>query len=104
MPMNNIVYWVKLERGLFRKPEWSITLNGQKIGLHNDRDEAVAVTVAEGERTSILGRGCEIWIDEGHGFTLYKAIKATKQKDLPEEGDDEDGPVDDLDVDESAYV
>jgi hypothetical protein len=98
--MNNI-YWVKLERGLFRKPEWSVTLNTQKIGLHKDRESAMADAIAEAERTSVLGRATELWVDEGMGFTLYKAFKASKP-DVPE--DEDDGPKDDLELDDSAYL
>jgi hypothetical protein len=98
-----ITYWVKLERSLFRKAEWSVTFNSMKIGLHKDRDEAIAATLEEAERTSILGRASEVWLDEGMGFTLYRAFKASKPE-VPEEDNDKEGPVDDLEVDESAYL
>lgn len=88
------IYWVKEERGLFRKPEWSVTLNTLKFSLHKERDEAVQVAVTEAERTSILGRSTEVWVDEGHGFLLYKAFKASKPE-VPDE--DEDGGGDDGD-------
>ena len=39
--MASTIYWVKLERALFRKPEWSVTMNDQKIGLHKDREAAL---------------------------------------------------------------
>ncbi len=96
-------YWVKLERPLFRKPEWSVSMNELKIGLHKDRDEAIASAVAEAERTSILGRASEIWVDEGLGFTLYKAFKASKPE-VPEEDEEDREGGDNLDVDESAYI
>ena len=99
---NSSIYWVKLERSPFRKPEWSVTLNGQKIGLHKDRESAVTDAVSEAERTSPLGRASEVWVDEGMGFTLHKAFKPTKP-DVVEEDEDE-GPTDELDVDESAYL
>jgi hypothetical protein len=100
--MASHIYFVKLERALFRKPEWTVTINNQKIGIHKDRDEALANALGEAERTSILGRGCEVWVDEGLGFTLYKAFKASKPE-VPEDDDDE-GPKDDLDLDDSAYI
>jgi hypothetical protein len=100
--MASNIYWVKLERSLFRKPEWSVTMNNLKIGLHKDRESALEAALAEGGRTSILGRASEVWIDEGMGFTLHKAIKASKP-DVPEE-DDEEIPGDDLDLDETAYL
>jgi hypothetical protein len=102
MANSSTIYWVKLERSLFRKPEWSVTMNNLKIGLHKDREEALTATLAEAERTSILGRASEVWIDEGMGFMLHKAFKATKP-DVKED-DDEDGPGDDLDLDETAYL
>jgi hypothetical protein len=101
---SKITYWVKFERSLFRKPEWSVKFNNTKIGLHADRDEAVASAVEEAERTSLLDRASEIWIDEGHGFTLYKAFKAIKAKGEEEGDEDGEGPGDDLSVDESAYL
>jgi hypothetical protein len=99
--MASNIYWVKFERRLFAKPEWSVTLNSQKIGFHKDRDSAISETLTEAERTSILGRASEVWIDEGMGFTLYKAFKAGKP-DVPD--DDDEGPADDLDLDETAYM
>jgi hypothetical protein len=101
--MASTIYWVKLERALFRKPEWSVTMNDQKIGLHKDREAALTDALTEAERSSVLGRASEVWIDEGMGFTLHKAIKATKPQ-APEDDDDEEGPGDDLSLDETAYL
>jgi len=98
---NNSIFWVKLERSLFRKPEWTVTVGGQKIGLHKDGDAALAQAVSEAERISPLGLSSEIWVDDGMGFTLYKAYRATKPE-VPDE-DDEDSS-DDADLDESTYL
>ena len=38
------------------------------------------------------------------GFTLHKAVKATKPDKLPNDDDDEEGPGDDLSLDETAYL
>jgi hypothetical protein len=100
--MPSTIYWVKLERALFRKPEWSVTMNTVKIGLHKDREAALADALAEAARGSILGRASEVWIDEGMGFTIHKAFKASKPE-VPDD-DDDDGPGDDLDLDETAYL
>ena len=77
-------------------------MNNLKIGLHKDRESALEAAMAEAGRTSILGRASEVWIDEGMGFTIYKAIKASKP-DVPDE-EDEEAPRDDLDLDETAYL
>ena len=100
--MASSIYWVKLERGLFRKPEWSVSMNDLKIALHKDREAALSEALAEAARTSVLGRASEVWIDEGMGFTLHKAFKASKP-DVPDDDDDE-GPGDDLSLDETAYL
>jgi hypothetical protein len=87
--MASMIYWVKQERTMFRKGDWHTILNTMLIGLHKDRESAIAAAVAEAERTSILGRNTEIWVDDGHGFTHFKAFKASKPDVADEdEGDD----------------
>ncbi len=98
--MASTIYWVKLER----KPEWSVTMNDIKIGLHKDLEAALAAALAEAARGSVLGRASEVWVDEGMGFTLHKAFVATKPKAREDDDDDEEGPADDLGLDETAYL
>jgi hypothetical protein len=90
--MASHIYWVKQERRLFGKGDWITTLSERVIGLHKDREEAISSAVAEAERTSVLGRTTEVWIDDGLGFTLFKAFKASKPE--VEEEDDEDSAYD----------
>ena len=86
--MASLIYYVKQERTLFRKGDWRTVMNNLLIGLDKDRETALAAAVAEAERTSILGRSTEVWIDDGHGFTLHKSFKASKPE-VPEDDDDE---------------
>ena len=87
--MASYIYWVKENRPLFGKREWTVTLGDVLIAYHKQRQEAVEEALNEAERTSLLGRQTEVWIDDGHGFILEKAFKASKPP-ADEEGD-EDG-------------
>jgi|GEM_PF-6753577 len=78
-------YFVKQEVGLFRKGNWIVALGKQTTGLYPGREAAVAAAVAEAERTSFLGRSTEVWVNDGHGFTIERAFKARKP---PAEGDE----------------
>jgi len=94
----SLIYWVKQERRLFGKPEWKVSLGNILIALANNRDEAIEEALREAERTSILGRQSEVWIDDGHGFTLNKAFQPVK----PSKKDDDEGDEDDGEEDSSA--
>ena len=86
------IYWIQKERPLFRKGQWTVKLGDLLIGFHPERQTAVEEAILEAERTSILGRNTEVWIDDGAGFLLEKAFKASKPPD--DEKDDADGDDD----------
>jgi hypothetical protein len=96
--MASWIYWVKQERPLFRKGDWTVKLGEMLIAFHKDRQSAVDEAISEAERTSILGRQTEVWVDDGHGFLLAKAFKASKPPvEDEEEGEDFDGNPEDGD-------
>lgn len=78
---------------MFGKGDWITILNERIIGLAKEREAALTEAVAEAERTSVLGRTTEVWIDDGLGFTLFKAFKASKPE-VPEDDDDDGGAFD----------
>ncbi len=78
---------------MFGKGDWITILNERIIGLAKEREAALVEAVAEAERTSVLGRTTEVWVDDGLGFTLFKAFKASKPE-VPEDDDEEGGEFD----------
>ena len=99
--MASYIYWVKHKRPLFGKGDWTVVLGDVLIALHKQRESAVEEALHEAERTSLLGRQTEVWIDDGHGFVLEKAFKASKPP-TDEEGDDEsDDSVEERAADDS---
>ncbi|MGI8839811.1 MAG: hypothetical protein ACR2F8_03355 [Caulobacteraceae bacterium] len=88
--MPSQIYWVKRDVGLFRKPKWVVLLGPLKFGEYPDRDTAVAAAIAEAERTSILGRTTEVWVNDGAGFIFEKSFQAQKGKDKKGGKEEED--------------
>ena len=89
-------YFVKQDIGLFkRNGDWTLALGRQMIGMYPDRETAVTTAVDEARRTSMLGSATEVWVNDGHGFLLVKAFKATKPS-AEEEEEEEEKPDDDV--------
>jgi len=93
MPSN--IYFVKQDVGLFRKGKWTVALGSVAVGIYPDRETSVAAAISEAERTSLLGRTTEVWVNDGHGFNFEKSFRASKGK-----GDKDDKGEEDLTGDE----
>jgi len=78
--MASSIYFVKRDVGLFRKGNWTVAMGSIAVGFYPDRETSVAAAISEAERTSLLGRTTEVWVNDGHGFNFEKSFQASKGK------------------------
>jgi hypothetical protein len=76
-------YYVKRDLSLFRKARWKVVIAGEvtiSLGVLEDSEAAIALALAEAQRSAELGRASQVYADNGEGMVLVKAFEAVKAK------------------------